>query len=63
MGEGKGRIHDRVRWTRSLTARDDGRFDAGAWTATRLTALIRRERSPPSFNDENLAVHGGRASW
>jgi pyridoxamine 5'-phosphate oxidase len=34
--EGEGRIHDRARWTRNLTARNDGSFDTGPWTATRL---------------------------
>ena len=34
--EGDARIHDRARWTRTLTARDDGQFDAGPWNATRL---------------------------
>lgn len=34
--EGKGRIHDRVRWTRTLTPLGKDRFDAGPWTATRL---------------------------
>jgi len=34
--EGKARVHDRVRWTRSLTDRGAGRFDAEPWTATRL---------------------------
>jgi pyridoxamine 5'-phosphate oxidase len=45
--EGEARIHDRARWTRSLTRREptpagDGTqngeafFDAGPWTATRL---------------------------
>jgi len=33
--EGSARIHDRARWSRSLTAQGN-RFDAGAWTATRL---------------------------
>jgi len=33
--EGSARIHDRARWTRILTPRDDG-FEAGAWSATRL---------------------------
>lgn len=34
--EGDARIHDRARWTRTLTARGDGQFDTGPWTATRL---------------------------
>jgi pyridoxamine 5'-phosphate oxidase len=34
--EGHARIHDRARWTRTLAPRDDGRFDTGAWAATRL---------------------------
>jgi pyridoxamine 5'-phosphate oxidase len=33
--EGSARIHDRARWTRTLTQRD-GAFTPGAWTATRL---------------------------
>jgi pyridoxamine 5'-phosphate oxidase len=33
--EGAGRIHDRARWSRSLSRRPDG-FDAGAWRVTRL---------------------------
>jgi pyridoxamine 5'-phosphate oxidase len=34
--EGDARIHDRARWTRSLTPRGEGAFDVGAWSATRL---------------------------
>ncbi len=37
--EGAARIHDRARWTRTLTPRSAagaGAFDAGSWTATRL---------------------------
>jgi pyridoxamine 5'-phosphate oxidase len=39
--EGEARIHDRARWTRSLTRRtdasaDETHLDAGPWTATRL---------------------------
>jgi len=34
--EGEARIHDRARWTRTLTPRGDDQFDAGAWSATRL---------------------------
>lgn len=38
--EGEARIHDRARWTRRLTQRNDGAgvisFDAGPWTSTRL---------------------------
>jgi pyridoxamine 5'-phosphate oxidase len=34
--EGTARIHDRARWTRTLTAVTDDRFDASPWTATRL---------------------------
>jgi pyridoxamine 5'-phosphate oxidase len=33
--EGSARIHDRVRWTRALTAGTDG-FAAGPWSITRL---------------------------
>jgi pyridoxamine 5'-phosphate oxidase len=34
--EGEARIHDRARWTRTLTSKDEGRFDVGPWTVTRL---------------------------
>ena len=34
--EGAARIHDRARWTRSVTAGSGGRFRTGAWSATRL---------------------------
>jgi pyridoxamine 5'-phosphate oxidase len=34
--EGEARIHDRARWTRTLTKRVDGYFDAGPWSSTRL---------------------------
>jgi len=34
--EGAGRIHDRARWTRPLTKKDEFTFSAGAWTGTRL---------------------------
>ncbi len=34
--EGDARIHDRARWTRSLTQRSDGSVEAGPWAATRL---------------------------
>lgn len=34
--EGEARIHDRARWTRTLTPRGEDQFDTGAWTATRL---------------------------
>jgi pyridoxamine 5'-phosphate oxidase len=39
--EGEARIHDRARWTRSLTGRSDANgaetyLDAGPWTSTRL---------------------------
>lgn len=34
--EGKDRIHDRARWERSLTQRDDDSFDVGDWSGTRL---------------------------
>jgi len=34
--EGKARVHDRVRWTRSLSERSADEFAAGPWTATRL---------------------------
>jgi pyridoxamine 5'-phosphate oxidase len=33
--EGASRIHERARWSRSLTSLDDG-FRAGPWSATRL---------------------------
>jgi pyridoxamine 5'-phosphate oxidase len=33
---GDARIHDRFRWTRSLTKISDGQFATGAWTVTRL---------------------------
>jgi pyridoxamine 5'-phosphate oxidase len=33
--EGSARIHDRARWSRTLTPREDG-FDVGDWSATRL---------------------------
>lgn len=32
---GPGRVHDRARWERTLTAREGG-FDVGPWRATRL---------------------------
>lgn len=34
--EGKDRIHDRARFSRALTRREDGHFEAGAWTVSRL---------------------------
>jgi pyridoxamine 5'-phosphate oxidase len=34
--EGAGRIHDRARWTRPLTKKDEFSFSAGPWTGTRL---------------------------
>jgi pyridoxamine 5'-phosphate oxidase len=34
--EGAARIHDRARWTRSVTAGSGGSFRTGAWSATRL---------------------------
>ena len=34
--EGEARIHDRARWTRTVTQRADGLFDTGPWSATRL---------------------------
>lgn len=34
--EGADRIHDRARWERSLTRRDEHSFEGGSWTATRL---------------------------
>jgi pyridoxamine 5'-phosphate oxidase len=34
--EGAARIHDRVRWTRTLTPRGESQFDTGPWAATRL---------------------------
>jgi len=33
---GTGRVHDRARWSRTLTPRDDFSFDASTWSATRL---------------------------
>jgi pyridoxamine 5'-phosphate oxidase len=33
---GAARIHDRARWTRTLTPRGDSHFDTGPWTGTRL---------------------------
>jgi len=34
--EGAGRIHDRARWQRTLTQKDEFSYSAGAWTGTRL---------------------------
>ena len=34
--EGDARVHDRARWTRTLTPRGDSEFAAGPWAATRL---------------------------
>ena len=34
--EGRFRIHDRARWTRTLTASGPSEFDTGPWTSTRL---------------------------
>jgi len=34
--EGAGRIHDRARWTRQLTKKDEFSFSAGPWTGSRL---------------------------
>jgi pyridoxamine 5'-phosphate oxidase len=34
--EGASRIHDRARWTRTVTAGTAGSFRTGAWSATRL---------------------------
>jgi len=34
--EGEARVHDRVRWTRSLTHRGAGQIDSGPWSVTRL---------------------------
>lgn len=34
--EGAGRIHDRARWQRTLTKKDEFTFSAGAWSGTRL---------------------------
>jgi pyridoxamine 5'-phosphate oxidase len=34
--EGDARIHDRARWTRTLSERPDGLFAAGPWSANRL---------------------------
>jgi pyridoxamine 5'-phosphate oxidase len=33
---GAARIHDRARWTRTLTPRSETQFDTSAWSATRL---------------------------
>ncbi len=33
---GAARIHDRARWTRTLTARTETQFDTSPWSATRL---------------------------
>lgn len=34
--EGHSRIHDRARWTRTLTPRGEDQFEPGPWSATRL---------------------------
>ena len=34
--EGAGRIHDRARWTRALTKKDEFTYVGSAWTGTRL---------------------------
>jgi pyridoxamine 5'-phosphate oxidase len=34
--QGAARIHDRARWTRSVTAARGGSFRTGAWSVTRL---------------------------
>ena len=34
--QGEARIHDRARWTRSLSAARNGTFTPGAWSVTRL---------------------------
>ena len=34
--EGPGRVHDRARWTRTLTPRDEYSFETGAWSGMRL---------------------------
>ena len=34
--QGDARIHDRARWTRTLSRRQDGRMETGAWSVTRL---------------------------
>lgn len=34
--EGAGRIHDRARWQRTLTKKDEFTFNTGPWTGTRL---------------------------
>ena len=34
--QGAARIHDRARWTRSLTRLEDGGMEGGAWSVTRL---------------------------
>ncbi len=34
--EGEARVHDRARWTRTVTALPNGFCEAGPWTATRL---------------------------
>lgn len=34
--EGAGRVHDRARWQRTLTKKDEFTFSAGPWSGTRL---------------------------
>jgi pyridoxamine 5'-phosphate oxidase len=34
--QGEARIHDRARWTRTLSAARNGTFTPGAWSVTRL---------------------------
>jgi pyridoxamine 5'-phosphate oxidase len=34
--EGAGRVHDRARWQRTLTPKDEFTFSAGPWSGTRL---------------------------
>jgi pyridoxamine 5'-phosphate oxidase len=34
--EGDARVHDRARWTRTLTPKGESDFDFGPWSATRL---------------------------
>lgn len=34
--EGAGRVHDRARWQRTLTRKDEFTFSAGPWSGTRL---------------------------
>jgi pyridoxamine 5'-phosphate oxidase len=34
--EGDARVHDRARWTRTLTPKGDSEFECSPWSATRL---------------------------